>query len=254
MKIKNPFQRLNYILLTSFLLTKSFCNAETKDDCIEIQNYLIEKDLTYDNVIKTCKVDDKGNVVDIYINDECLSDEVINQLLSYEKINTLYYVKNKIENCVYTVPTQIANMENLEDLTIFQSNGEFDFNLFKNSSIKKLYINGLSLTDQNVEQIANSMTKLEYFNFVNAVYENLNVAPLKNLKNLSTLTPNIDNIKLESIRGFTNVKKMELVSDIVNEAIVELSTISSLEYLDIFDVSTGEMDLSPLQNLSNLST
>eukprot|EP00833_Pecoramyces_ruminatium_P002445 jgi/Orpsp1_1/1176477/evm.model.c7180000057787.1 len=67
MKLKILFKNLKYAFLISYILTKSLCNSQTTssetNECTEIEKYIIEKNLSYDSVIRKCAVDENGKVI-----------------------------------------------------------------------------------------------------------------------------------------------------------------------------------------------
>jgi len=269
------------------LLFAALVTAKNHSDCEKIEHL--------DGIIE-CVEDNDGKVVKLNIKNYSVTQEVLNDLLLYKSIRSLVYDEYVVKTSYRDDPRGTINigsfpfdrLPELTELAIIkyyeQSYGtpsdsiyrlrrdKFDENGLKlPKSLKKLTIEGVTLSQNDINEIA-SVTNLEELNLPKCDYSNLNLDPLKNLKNISKIElsgivpQSLMDIFKESVKTIVlhvfhkiyrsmNQEMYNSMNGIVEDLEDLTYDFSGYTNLEVLDVSYEQKSptLLPLKNLPNLS-
>jgi len=279
--------------LTLGMFTTSVVNAQSqvnaKGKCAEIKSYLNDKNISYDDNISSCVVNDKDEIIELSIQNQSLSEEDVNKLLSYDSINKLYY-------CIYygevnyddyekygpefnVFPTNLKDLPNLNELYLHYYRKEqiahtyttiytekIKENVLKDLEIKSLTLNGINFDSSTLKEI-NSLSNLESLSIINGNLSEVNLDDLKNNNKLTELYigyndlnyyDGIYNPNKLNISNVKTLKKLTISHFFLDQNLVdELASLTFLEELNMdsvyFGYSVDKQLKLPFDNLSNLS-
>ncbi|KAG4088102.1 L domain-like protein [Neocallimastix lanati (nom. inval.)] len=186
-------------------------------DCKEIYNYLkglgyIEDEKSYTPDLRSCEVDNNGNVVSLDIFSYCLKEEDFDKILSYQSIKSLHFDTNdsyhsssydELRSCgnMKSLPQALFKLNNLQTLNLY------GYDEFKENEISSLPKSLTSLSFGNVELQQFSInelsecTNLKTLELYRTLFsKNVDFTPLKKLNNVTK-------IKLSNSHGSETVKE-----------------------------------------------
>jgi len=253
--------KLNSILKSIGLLFISLANAQS-DECENLKNSL--GTLNYSTF--NCYTNSEGEIYKLEINNQDLTEEQVNKLLSYDLTELSYTIycgrvngTSPPRHSGYSdVPSDIQNLKHLENLKIFYSSqirtcttncifnvlSDIDKGVLKDlKSLKSLEIEGFNISQDNIDDIST----LENLEFLNLEYSymksNLNYTSFSNLKNLSVLhilnssnsyrykgSTVINSISDNLINNVPSLKELTITMPGNN---VNIRKLSNLEKLDV---------------------
>jgi len=237
------------VLLKGLSLTL-FPILANANECDDIRTYFNGIDSKY--MYSKCSVDDNGKVNTFWIDNNCTPNEIFNNIYNhYVSIKTMQLSLYNIADCFEGFPTSMANLKNLEDLTINCSeNITFDLSVITKLPIKSLYFTSCTLTQSNIEQIA-SIETLESLKLYISNVKNLNFDLLKKHQKLTTLISS-HSLEGEDLDGFNNIKSLEFYP-LDNNAIQHIVNLTNLNDLNRELPISSDIDLSLKNKLNSIS-
>jgi len=221
------------------------------DDCKDIKSYIQSKDKSYSKNIEYCEVDTSGKVKTLYIKNINLDEEDITKLTSYNTIEKFQYFWGIIEDDdsedgyqtteLDGFPKTLSKLTNLKELSLkYYGLREYDRAIIKDDVLKvsktleKLTLNGVQLSENNVNDIA-KLTNLKELKMYR-LFESVNLDALK------TLTA-LENLSISDVHH----NPYEKIPSVI-------FSLSKLQYLSITgqNISSIPSDLSKLKNLVTL--
>jgi len=233
-----------------FVISSVFAqNSISSRNCKDIENYFGENYKTY---VTTCTDNAKGNVEELVFNDNCLSDENINNILS-PSIKTLGY--NRKSGCPVNKRALnfFAELPNLEEIEVYGVYEPIDFKVDTvPKKLKIMELRGIALTADNLKEVAKIKT-LEEIIFSSVENEGVPIDSLSNLPNLKKLTIPEYGVDATSLSKLKNIKHLEFYGRTEDAAIKAISEMSALEFIYIVDSFVDNLNLDPLKKLNKLN-
>jgi len=271
--------KLNSILktLSLFVIASPLVYA---DECEELSEYLKNTEIT-------CLSNTEGKIDELEINDQNLTKDDLEKILSYDSITNFSYIFN-IENVhIYengevqekmpdTIDklTNLKNLKNLQQLNIHylaSDNqcstycpilylGSIEKNILKDLKIKSLQLEGIKM-DQDIIREISSLTELESLSINDSPLDNCSdFTPFSNLDKLTYLKIDLNPygykddssnvVPMELVNTFKSLKELVLIN-LENQ--VESLDLPNLEKLTI-DLAKQSDDISYLAKLDKLSS
>jgi len=275
MIIKYLFKVVGVISLMTVSLAK-----KSKTNCEDIEDYLngLENIYHKDDYISYCKVNDKGEVIELdlesYSND--LTEENLLYVLQYKTYKKLILDKFNISQKSLDIIKSLPNLTELSISNKVKSNLNFDNGfkkltslslswrnvenieegipnvIYKLTNLKQLSLRFYNLNQDDIEGISN-LTKLKELHFYNCKTNNLDWSPFKKLKKITKLelyktTKNYPDF----INSLSNLKELIFTSSEPLKTIP--SSMLKLVSLEKLIIGQNEITKIPdeIKNLKNL--
>jgi len=261
-----------FALLSLFTLTEA-----KKNDCEEIEDYLVENIKKYREIcddydielIRNCEVNSNGEVTKLYLMNFLLNEEQTEKVLSYSTITDLTYrvYYSKYSQGYEDFPPIISTMKNLENLRFINVDVPKGFINGSASKLKILKFEYTNIQQNNIDEISTSTNLKELYFEACSLNKELDVTSFSKLKNLSKLTIHNSSTKYvygDEVKGelprfnniFPSLKTLKLSDIIFTQNLVnDLGTVSNLEGLYLSDCDFDDKaDYSPLKKLTKLKT
>jgi len=233
-----------------FIISSVFAqNSIPLRKCKDIENYLGEN---YKTIVNTCTDNANGNVEELVFNDNCLSDENIDNILS-SSIKTLGY--NRKIGCPVNKRALdfFAELPNIEEIEVYGVYEPIDFKVDAvPRKLKIMELRGIALTANNLKEVAKVKT-LEEIILSSVESEGVQIDSLKDLPNLKKLTIPEYGVDATSLSKLKNIKHLEYYGKTEDAAIKAISEMSSLEFIYIVDSFVDNLNLEPLKKLNKLN-
>ncbi|ORY42685.1 L domain-like protein [Neocallimastix californiae] len=182
----------------------------------------------------------------------------------YFKSSESFKFKGPIENCKHLYGfnltkengEDISNLSSLKDMELINNNGKkIDFNsLKKNTNLKKLNVNSITITPSDINDIS-SMSNLKELKINNISEKSLNMKLINNLTGLTSLSLSVhssDDDKIDYIfKDLKNLEYFNLEGNKISSLPESIDNLSQLKYLyiDYNEISKIPDFFSDLENL-----
>jgi len=211
MNYKNLLKCIIFAIITPLVLS-SLENVDLKGDCKEIVDFCYPNVTANDNIgISRCKVDKNEKVIEMTLVNYAMNEKCFEKIFSYQTIKILSYLQYGkdvvLSNAYEKFPPGIDKLSNLEEFTYAYSSyrRHVSFSIPEGAlklskSLKKLNLDGIILSNSNIEDIA-TLTNLENLE-IRFTKENdkINFEPSKSLNRLNhLLLENADPLELEDL-------------------------------------------------------
>jgi len=255
---------LKTVLGTSLLILPTLSK---KSECDELQKYLVDNVKDYleisedidQEVIQSCTENDKGQIVDMHIENYILNQEQTNKILSLNSALTkLYYEVDAKKYIKYKeFPMALTKIPKLEKLTL-NYDGRDVIPIKKgvlkvSKTLKSLKLSNVELSNDNFNDIS-TLENLRGLEINEGKYgKNVSSDSLSKLKNLSTLNFGYTLPKIST--SIPSVKKLVFNSiPLTQENINALGKFPNVEELSLsmYGESAKNVDFKILKNLSKL--
>eukprot|EP00833_Pecoramyces_ruminatium_P001853 jgi/Orpsp1_1/1175885/evm.model.c7180000055597.1 len=252
------FKTIIKSLLLTYLCSSAYA-APAKDECKDLQAYLTGNKASS---LSSCKNNGNGEISELKINSENLTNEDFAKIFSYTNIKKFEFYEEQ-SDCA-GLKNGISNLKNLEELNIESFRGSIAPGVLKDlKSLKSLTFDTgdydySELSQENINDLS-TLSNLERLTFVFVpIYENkLNFSPLQSLK-VSSLTLETNGKAGISSKGLiSNLKNLkELTIKEFNLSDEEIKAVKSSKSLEKLTIANDDLKEVPkyAYEIPNLKT